>query len=403
MPNKIDSSATQARYDYADILIAVVTGLMFVHVTLFLCTLPLAEKMAGGSDFVAYWATGQQLAHHANPYDQNAMIRIEHGAGLPDAYQVGFMRNPPWGLLLALPLGYVGLRVGALLWSLFLLACHLSSVRALWRLHGKPNNCIHWIAASFAPALICLMIGQTSVIVLLGFTLFLRMHRSRPFLAGLSLWLCTLKPHLFLPIGAVLLAWILVSRSYKLLAGAIVALAASCAAVTCLDPAAWFDYAQMMRTTGIENEQIPCLSVMLRLWLSPHAMWLSYLPTALACLWALGYFWPRRNAWNWNRDGGLVLLLSLLTAPYAWICDGAVAIPALLQGAYLTRSRILLAVLALASLLIEVELLLSIKLSSTAYLWTAPAWLAWYLLATRASTTQSTDSRGNGVQTADLL
>jgi hypothetical protein len=52
-----------------------------------------------------------------------------------------------------------------------------------------------------------------------------------------------------------------------------------------------------------------------------------------------------------------------------------------LQGAYITRSRILLAFLALASLLIEIGLICGIKLPSAFYLWTAPVWLAWYLFA----------------------
>ena len=111
------------------------------------------------------------------------------------------MRNPPSALLLTLPLGFFGLRAGALLWSLFLLACLVLSVRMLWAMHGRPRNQLHWLGYTFAPALDCLMSGQMSLFVLLGLVLFLRLHRSRPFLAGASLWLCMLKPHLFLPFG----------------------------------------------------------------------------------------------------------------------------------------------------------------------------------------------------------
>jgi hypothetical protein len=126
---------------------------------------------------------------------------------------------------------------------------------------------------------------------------------------------------------------------------------------------------------------MPCIIVVLRLWLSPHALWLQYVPPALGCVWALGYFWPRRNAWYWNRHGNLVVLVSLVAAPYSWIYDGGLAIPALLQGAYLTRSRALLVILAIASLTVEIQLVSGIKITSPLYLWTAPAWLAWYLLA----------------------
>jgi len=62
---------------------------------LFLCVAPLTGNIAGARDFVVYWATGQQLVHHGNPYDVDAMMRIEIAAGLPGKYGVLFMRNPP--------------------------------------------------------------------------------------------------------------------------------------------------------------------------------------------------------------------------------------------------------------------------------------------------------------------
>ncbi|MGA2085861.1 MAG: hypothetical protein ABSG60_10110, partial [Terracidiphilus sp.] len=260
---------------------------------------------------------------------------------------------------------------------------------------GHPINHLHWLGLSFAPALICMMMGQTSLFALLGYVLFLRLHPTRPFMAGMSLWLCALKPHLFLPFGVVLLVWVLVSRSYRILAGAAVAMAASCAAVSCIDLAAWIDYARMMRTMGTVSENVPCMSVALRLWLSPRTMWLTYLPAALGCAWALGYFWTRRQAWDWMKHGSPLMLVSFLTAPYSWIYDGCLAIPALLEGAYLTRSKTCLAVLAFASVLIEVELIGGIKISSVLYLWTAPVWLAWYLCATAIKGTQAEGIRSN--------
>lgn len=378
MAGKTEISAPKVKYDIADFSIACVSGLAIAFVTLFICIVPLTNILAT-RDFVTYWASGQQLVHHADPYDSAAMMRIEQGAGLDASYNAGFMRNPPWGLPLAYPLGLFGLRAAAFLWSLVLLACLIVSVLMLWRMHGCPRNPLHWLGFSFAPALLCLMMGQTSLFSLLGYALFLRLHHSRPFLAGASLWLCALKPHLFLPFGVVLLAWILVSGSYKILAGAAAAMAASCAATSCIDPAAWSEYAQMMRTVGIEKEFIPCLSVVLRLRFSPQTMSLQFLPVALGCAWALVYFLTRRHTWDWMKDGSLVMLVSIFLAPYCWLFDQCLAIPALLQGVYLTRSRLLLALLALASVVIEIELMSKVKLPSMLYFWTAPAWLAWYL------------------------
>jgi len=369
------------RPDIADFSIAIAAGLGIALATLFLCVLPLAGDISGARDFVSYWATGQQLLHHANPYDPVVMLHIERAAGLPAAYGVLYMRNPPWGLLLALPLGLIPLRAAAFLWSLILVACLALSVRLLWIMQGRPAGRIHWIGFAFAPALVCLLVGQTSLFALLGYVLFLHLHRTRPFVAGASLWFCTLKPQLFLPFAAILLVWIVVSRSLKLLAGFVAAMAASCVVVTLLNPQNWNHYSQMMAAPNIRQEFIPCLSLVLRSMLAPHILWLQYLPAALACLWSLAYFWPRRARWDWLRHGSLPILLAILLAPYCWLYDQGLVLPALFQAAYATRSRALLAILAILSVVIEVQLVSGIKIPSIFYLWTAPAWLAWYLLA----------------------
>jgi hypothetical protein len=77
------------------------------------------------------------------------------------------------------------------------------------------------------------------------------------------------------------------------------------------------------------------------------------------------------------------MLVSLLLAPYCWLYDQELAIPALLYGAYRTRARGLLTVLALASIAIEVELVCGIRIPSALYLWCAPVWVGWYLIGTK--------------------
>lgn len=376
-----DTSAAKRPIDFAEVSIATVAGLALAFTTMFLCVVPLAGKIAASRDFVCYWATGQQLIHRANPYDFAAMKRIEQSAGLAAGYGVLFMRNPPSALPLVLPLGLVGLRIGAFLWSLTIFACLVASVLILRQMHGRPRNYLHWIGLSFGPALLCAIMGQTTVFALFGYVLFLYLRRSHPYLAGVSLWLCALKPHLFIPFAVVLLLWILLTGSYRILIGASVALAASCAIAWLLDPAVWTDYAQMMRSTGLGKEYIPCLVVALEFLLGPHGAWLPYLAPLLGSAWALGYFWRHRQEWDWEKHGNLLVLVSLVAAPYSWVYDGGLAIPALLQGVYRTRSRLLLIILSFASLAILVELVAGIMITSPMYLWTVPAWFAWYLMA----------------------
>jgi hypothetical protein len=376
----------------AEFLVVGICTVTFALSILGICASLLGSDAAGRRDFVEYWASGHLLTHHANPYDGGAILGLERSAGFPSGIPVLIMWNPPPALLLVLPLGFLGPTIADLLWLLLLLTCLVASVRMVWIMHGLPRNQVHWLGYSFAPAIACLLAGQVSIFVLLGLVLFLRLYRSHPFLAGVSLWLCLLKPHLFLPFGVVLLVWAIITRSYKLLAGTAIALGVSTAIAFILDPLVWVHYRQMMSTMStarMQQEIIPCVSIVLRWIISPKTMWLQYLPSALGCIWALAYFRKHYNHWDWMEHGSLLILVSILVAPYTWLMDQAIVIPALLHAAYLTRSRSLVAILALASAVIEVGILRGTPPThSTFYLWTAPAWLAWYLYAIRGTAAQ---------------
>jgi uncharacterized protein len=373
----------------AEFLVVGICTAAFALTAVGICASVLGSDAAGRRDFVEYWASGHQLAHHANPYDGNTILALERSVGYPSGIPVLIMWNPPAALLLVLPLGFLPPTAADLLWLLLLIACLVASVRMVWIMHGCPKNQLHWLGYSFAPALVCLGAGQVSIFVLLGLVLFLRLHRSHPFLAGGSLWLCLLKPHLFLPFGIVLLVWAIITRSYKLLGGTAIALGISTAVAFILDPLVWVQYGQMMSTMStarMQQEIIPCVSIMLRWIISPKTMWLQYLPSVFGCIWALVYFRKHYDHWDWMEHGSLLMLVSVLLAPYTWLMDQAILIPALLHAAYLTRSRSLVAVLALASAVIEIGALRGLSVTHSAfYLWTAPAWLAWYLYASKHS------------------
>src|SRR5271166_3482303 len=66
--------------DVVELSIAIVCGLAFAFTALFLCVVPLSGSIAGSRDFAVFWATGQQLVHHADPYDGDAMAQIERSA-----------------------------------------------------------------------------------------------------------------------------------------------------------------------------------------------------------------------------------------------------------------------------------------------------------------------------------
>ena len=346
----------------------------------------LPGPVQGARDFVAFWSTGQLLAHHSNPYDASALLQLERAAGFPSHYDVMYMLNPPWNLPLVYPLGFLGVHAASIIWSFVQLACFAVSIYMLWAIHGRQKSLRLALGYTFAPALICLIMGQLTIFALLGLVLFLRYHRTHPFLAGMSLWFCLLKPHLLLPFGLVMLVWIFESKHYRVLFGAICSVAASGAIALYLAPHSWNQYLSAFRNPGGQYTFVPCVSVLLRVWISRNTGGLEYIPAILAGVWALFYFWRRRANWDWTTSGSLLILVSILVAPYAWLYDQALAVPALMQGVYIARSRALLITLALLTVLVEVALMAIIWKPATLYtwtLWSAPAWVIWYLLATR--------------------
>jgi hypothetical protein len=342
----------------------------------------LTDKNAAERDFIEYWAAGQQLVHGANPYDPAAILRLERSAGLV-GNQPKVTFSPPVAFFLVLPLGLLGAKYGLIVWLLVLLACLSISIWILWILNGRPSSRLHLLGYLFAPTTACLMAGQLGIFLLLGLVLFLFLYRSRPFLAGAALLPCTLKPHLFLPFALALLLWVVSRKAWLILTGFSAALLASCALTLWFDPHVWSQYSQMMQLTGVLDAWVPTLSVTLRFLIARHADWLQLLPEAAACVWALWYFWTRRDRWNWMDHGLLLLLVSAISTPYAWFTDESILLPAVLAGLYRAAdSRRSLLPLGLIAGVALIEVLRSVQLTSPYYLWTTPAWLAWYLYAT---------------------
>jgi hypothetical protein len=79
------------------------------------------------------------------------------------------------------------------------------------------------------------------------------------------------------------------------------------------------------------------------------------------------------------------MLVSVLVAPYTWLIDQSILMPAVLHGAYRNRSRAAIILAGLASGFIILQICLGADVHSRWNLWPAPFWLIWYLWAMRSS------------------
>ena len=354
----------------------------------------LTDAGAAKRDFIGYWAAGRQMVHGADPFDAGSVLALEKSVGLGDL-QIKLTPSPPPGLVLVLPLGFMSAKGGLVFWTMLQIACLAASIGIVWILLGRPASRLHLFGFLFAPAVACIMAGQVGVLCLLGVALFLYLYESHPFFAGVALLPCSLKPHLFLPMVLVLLLWIIARKAFAIVAGFLVALAAGDALVTLCDRPIWSQYFAMLHAGGLHGRFSPTLSAYLRWDIAAQAGWLEYLLTAVACIWAFWFFFRRRAQWDWAQEGMLVLLVSVVCAPYAWITDESMLLPAVLFAVFRAidtrRSLIPIALFAVIAL---IELFANVRITSWYYTWTAPAWLAWFLYATRSASAKPVAESG---------
>jgi hypothetical protein len=348
----------------------------------------LSRESSSNRDFIAYWAAAQLLGHHKNPYGRQETMQLEQSAGWLQPEPM-MMLTPPFCLPLIASLGMIGSRSGAFVWTLLIIGCLVLAVRTLRDLNGKPPDRIHLHAYFFAPTLFCIFAGQAVVFVMIGLVLFLKFHSSKPLLAGLCLALSvTIKPHLFVAFGAALLYWAFTSRHYRVLSGILTGIAALGLAATLLDPHCWSQYLTAMREQHVEEKVLPNLSLLFRATINPNAAWLQLVPCTGAAVWALWYARRHRADWDWMVQGSLLMLISVMVAPYSWFFDEITLLPAVLHGLYVAdRNGRSLGWYAACAGVALMMVFAAVPINLFYYTWTPLAWLATYAYAVRSNGT----------------
>jgi hypothetical protein len=325
------------------------------------------------NDFIEYWSAGKLFVHGANPYSGPMILALEKSRGFtPDAPLI--MLNPPWALPMVAPLGFLPALGALVLWIVAAAGSILASVVLL---DIPPKN--RTLAFLFAPVLGCFAMEQSSPFLLLGFALFLRFHRSRPFLAGASLVLMAIKPHLFMVFWVILLSDCIYRRRFTILAGFASSLACVSALVTAVRPHVWQDYLGVLRESTLDQNAYPTLPSLLRAVIDVKLTWIATIPLCLAIAWGIAYYWRQRSHWNWNREGMLVMMVAILTSPYCWISDEVVLMPSVASALASPPRRFSMEILAAINFAGVAGICISIR----SLAWLPLAYFLWYLYAKR--------------------
>src|SRR5207245_7607297 len=135
---------------------------------------------------------------------------------------------------------------------------------------------------------------------------------------------------------------------------------------------------------GVLYQAYPVLGGVLRLIFGMEKRWLQFIPAVLGLAWFLQYWRAHRDEWEWREHVPLLLLVSLVTTPYAWFFDQVVLLPVVMQCTiWLVRWRSSVAVqvaVAFAVSNLVCRLLLDNEIRTFWYVWIAPVWLILYLV-----------------------
>ncbi|MCL7957186.1 MAG: glycosyltransferase 87 family protein [marine benthic group bacterium] len=287
------------------------------------------------NDFLAYWAVGRLLLEGGNPYDAAAILELQRELG-SRFVEPGVVRNPPWTLPLLLPFAALPFGAGWYAWAVAQIALIGVCAATLWRLFegsARPSVAIT-LTFLFPPAVFVALGGQIGGVLLLGLTGFtVAVEKRRDLVAGLFLSLLTLKPHLLLPFGVIVLLWSWHERRYLHLIGAAVGCAVGFMVALVLQPEIFGQYLEFARAEVPEEDVVSTPGAALRQLIGFRHFWAQWIPAALGIGWAISHYHRRSNGWSWKAELPQLAAVSWLAAPYGWVYDMVLLVPAVLDGA----------------------------------------------------------------------
>jgi Glycosyltransferase family 87 len=284
-------------------------------------------------DFVEYWVGAHQLIAGRSPYSFAESLQLERALRWSKSLPIVAL-NPPWALPLVAPLGvlrwyavgwlaWLGIMAFAVWWSMKLLLGLYTNGRRLFPSETASSERI--LAFTFYPTLLCLGTAQITPLVLLGLAGFLHfVTRKRYGLAGASLALASIKPHLVYLIWCALILWCWREGKWKPLVSLTLTVCGLLGAAILMRPTILRDYLQFQQS-GYVKIWPSALGTILRYpFNSVESFPLQFVAPILGAIWFVLYWIRRRRAWDWKQEAPSLVTVSVLTAAYGWTLDEVV-------------------------------------------------------------------------------
>jgi hypothetical protein len=337
-------------------------------------------------DYLGYWAAGEVSANGGNPYDPKQLITLQKEVGWPEDEAV-IMWSPPWTLPLVMMLSMFSYPLSRTIWLVVCVILVFISANTLWQLyHGSERfRWSSWLLAfTFIPVLDAFKKGQTGILNLLGVVGFLYfLNIKKPWLAGISLALLVVKPHISYLFLLGVLLWVIHQRVWQVLAGFTLTLIVLTLLAWLANPNVIEQYLLAVKSYPPSDWVTPTVGGMLRLLFGNEKFWVQFLSPLIGVIWLAVYWIRQRNNWIWLEKAPLLVLVSIVTAAYGWSFDQPVVLVAIIQifalvfnqkwdlsSGLIITAYILINLLDLASPPNEIWLW-----------WLGPTLLIWYLIS----------------------
>lgn len=344
-------------------------------------TLPLMDQLTqpvlGGQDFRQFYAGAKLLGQGQNPYDPHLVYELQK---LDYFNQVHVSVSPPTSFVPYLPFSVLPYKQAMHAHAGFSILLLCLSVFAWGRWLFPQQRWVGWcmplVLLLWPPVYLLISLGQISAIVLAGFTGWLwAMQTGWPALAGASLVLCAMKPHLGLVLILFALGYALHKKQWRMLTAFALVSIGVLTIPWLLRPTAYSEWRDWLRETPLTIWFTATLQFWLRFNLNEAwidiGWWLWGAGMAAAFLWGLAGIGKR---YPLAYHAILVLTLNLAVAMHAFTYDYVLLLPGFVFGCglWLTqRKHVALLWLVLALLFVYARL----NLMREWELWTV-AWLA---------------------------
>jgi hypothetical protein len=274
---------------------------------------------AGDWDFQAYWSSSYLLAQGQDFSDPVTLGEIQHTLTTREDPETLYAWYSPIGNVILLPFTAIPFTRAVYYWLIINIIILFYSALLIWDNADKRIWIPLLAVFSFSMSITSLVFGQVNTLEVLGLALFLSLSKSnKPYFAGASLVLTTVKPHLVILTLPILILDLIRKKDWKVLAGFFAGIAACFIILFAFYPP-WMQSFWSVISSGMstvrETPTINGLLVLINEYKIGKAAWLIALLIGIAGWWLRGQTWDRRTFIDLSLTAGLIL------SPIGWSYD----------------------------------------------------------------------------------